>query len=1106
VTSPRHMPDNADLVYFNVRCHLAPVVADISQDSDYDPNVDRRIDAVVTFTPKYKTGEVIHAHSTLPPTGFLVMPVTALIDDGYLKLRSKPDAGAAPLPGTLHGLKAKIAADTGRELPVELDTRAALNYAPVRLLGNSTTLEIDPEHPLYYDFSFTNIKIDGKATNITITGGTFEAPWEADAVIDLLDYMPLTPGPLAQPMVVGPPGPQGPEGPPGPAGGPPGPQGPQGDPGLGIRYKGEVASYEELPTDAEHGDLWVIGNRDDDSTPADAYVWDDADGWIYAGHIQGPQGVPGPAGPPGRDGADGAEGAPGIQGQPGEQGPAGLGIRYAGEVASVADLPTTGQINGDLWVIGNRDDDTTPAESYVWDELTQDWIYAGYIQGVQGVPGPQGNPGLDGAEGPTVVSADAGNTAVLGTDGFIYTPAAVSSLVSAASTADFPATGATGIVYLAEDTGDTYRWDALAKAPTYVRVSERVKSTGIEDSTAVGRAVVTAADDAAGRAALSAVRATPRYYDVRLSGAKCDGVTDDTAAWADAVDKVSAAGGGLIWWEGDSVVTQIKLKSKVGMAGLGVESSRIVQKIGRAAGLAGILLDEANASRVVLRDFGFFGNRNGQVGPELGATAASLSGKTATVTFGAATGLVAGDIIYLTGFTPAEFNGKFRVISVSAAAPFTVTFRTILFKSNTAATATAVGSVKKTLLAPAIYMYRAATGPTLANHLIRNLRIEGVAGTGLYMGFDTRSSLVENVVTYFCDEYGMRMQVWSDNQMSNVDIGQSGLAGLYVQGGGGTRFSSVKVWLSGYVDQGNSATNSCGVYFRDAESCMFSNLNTQENFGPGLVVFGATAPVKGTVCNLLSDSDNIGANSHPAAQLNNSVSGLFNVSVQSNLSSRYVTAGYPTGTGVPFVGVTLVPETSVNNRVTLNAIDGAVTWPMGVLASPSNTIDLCRVPTTSTPTGTLAPNVYRHHTNVVALSGPLTISNPVILPRAVPTGQTYRFVINQDATGGHAITWGSDWKLPASATMPVEPNARAVFDFTCMGKNDTNFQQWVLTNYQVTANWTVTAATLEGVVDELTGGATTLEAMGEEVAPDPARTPRDNPNEEPATPAEGEAQ
>jgi hypothetical protein len=212
VTSSRHIPADADLTYFTVTCHLAPIVADLSQDSDYDPNT-ARIDAVVTFTPKYKAGEVIHSHTSTPPTGFLALPVTALIDDGYLKLRAKPDAGAAPLPGTLHGLKAKIAADTGQEPPVENDLRAALNYAPVRLLGNSTTLEIDPEIPLYYDFTFTNIKIDGKQTNYVITGGTFEAPWE-DTVIDLLDFMPLSPGPYAQPMVVGP---QGPPGEPGPA-------------------------------------------------------------------------------------------------------------------------------------------------------------------------------------------------------------------------------------------------------------------------------------------------------------------------------------------------------------------------------------------------------------------------------------------------------------------------------------------------------------------------------------------------------------------------------------------------------------------------------------------------------------------------------------------------------------------------------------------------------------------------------------------------------------------------------------------------------------------------------------------------------------------------
>jgi hypothetical protein len=61
-------------------------------------------------------------------------------------------------------------------------------------------------------------------------------------------------------------------------------------------------------------------------------------------------------------------------------------------------------------------------------------------------------------------------------------------------------------VFLAEDTGDSFRWDGTK----YVRVSERVLSTGIEDSTEVGRAVVTAADEVAARAAISAENAAAK--------------------------------------------------------------------------------------------------------------------------------------------------------------------------------------------------------------------------------------------------------------------------------------------------------------------------------------------------------------------------------------------------------------------------------------------------------------------------------------------------------------------------------------------------------------------------------------------------------------------
>jgi hypothetical protein len=208
----RDAPANADLTFFAVTCHLAPLVADTSTDADYNPGV-AGITATVVLTPRLRAGELIHAHQASPPTGFLPLPVVATIDtDGLLKLRTTPDTGAAPIAG-VDKLRHRIAADSRRPLPVaEVGTA---EYAPVKLLGNSPALEL--ESPLYYDFSFSNVKIDGQASSYSITGGTFEAPSDPDTVIDLLDWMPLPSGPNASGIIRGPAGEPGEQGPPGPA-------------------------------------------------------------------------------------------------------------------------------------------------------------------------------------------------------------------------------------------------------------------------------------------------------------------------------------------------------------------------------------------------------------------------------------------------------------------------------------------------------------------------------------------------------------------------------------------------------------------------------------------------------------------------------------------------------------------------------------------------------------------------------------------------------------------------------------------------------------------------------------------------------------------------
>ena len=248
--------------------------------------------------------------------------------------------------------------------------------------------------------------------------------------------------------IPGPAGPAGPAGPTGPAGpiGPEGPEGPMGTQGIGIRYVGTVGAEADLPATATQGDLYTVLTPE----PVHGFVWDaTTSAWVDAGPVQGPQGIEGPAGPAGADGKDGLPGKQGAQGVQGEVGPAGadgavgpagpqgdqgiqgeqgiqgiqgaagLGITFKGNVPTEADLPATGQVQGDLWVVATPE----PAHGFVWDETVPGWVDAGPVQGPQGIQGKDGAVGPAGPAGPSAVSTDAGNTSRLGTDSLIFTPA-----------------------------------------------------------------------------------------------------------------------------------------------------------------------------------------------------------------------------------------------------------------------------------------------------------------------------------------------------------------------------------------------------------------------------------------------------------------------------------------------------------------------------------------------------------------------------------------------------------------------------------------------------------------------------------------------------------
>ena len=146
---------------------------------------------------------------------------------------------------------------------------------------------------------------------------------------------------------------------------------------------------------------------------------------------QGPTGPQGPKGDTGATGPQGAQGIQGPRGNTGAQGDPGWGITMKGEVATEANLPSTGNNNGDAYIV--QADDSI----WLWTSA-EGWISGGSIQGPKGdkgdtgAQGPQGIQGATGATGPRGLKGNTGATGAAGVDG-----------TSGTSGAD-GATGATG--------------------------------------------------------------------------------------------------------------------------------------------------------------------------------------------------------------------------------------------------------------------------------------------------------------------------------------------------------------------------------------------------------------------------------------------------------------------------------------------------------------------------------------------------------------------------------------------------------------------------------------------------------------------------------------
>lgn len=271
-------------------------------------------------------------------------------------------------------------------------------------------------------------------------------------------------GPAGPQGVQGPVGAQGPQGLKGDTGsvgpaGPQGEQGPKGDTGEGLNPKGELPSTDGLPVTGQViGDMYYIQGH--------TWIWNGTT-WEDFGSNVGPQGEQGPQGPAGPQGLQGEQGIQGLQGLQGIQGPQGeqgekgdVGSAYIakGTKPTEADLPATGNVSGDTWIVDGI--------AYSWDGSA--WINMGPFrgpQGIQGVDGDIGPAGPQGEQGPQGIQGLTGPQGIQGEMG-----AGVEIIGKLNSTSELPPTGTLGQGYLIDGhfwgwTGSAYEDLGLIQGP-----------------------------------------------------------------------------------------------------------------------------------------------------------------------------------------------------------------------------------------------------------------------------------------------------------------------------------------------------------------------------------------------------------------------------------------------------------------------------------------------------------------------------------------------------------------------------------------------------------------------------------------------------------------
>jgi len=303
-------------------------------------------------------------------------------------------------------------------------------------------------------------------------------------------------------------------------------------------------------------------------------------------------------------------------------------------------------------------------------------------------------------------------------------------------------------------------------------------------------------------------------------------------------------------------------------------------------------------------------------------------------------------------------------------------------------------------------------------HRVLNVRIQACKGSGLYVGEYGGDSTFDNISIYQCDEYGLHAVNASDSMFKNINVGQSGKDGVYLNGPRALHLNTVKSWFSGRLDG-----IGCGFRVRgnNVQTSMV-NCKAQENKGHGFFFFGTGAgtPLTGLMAtSLTSDADNTAASTFVGVRMSDVTASVV----------RILVGQFSGGAGTPAGGVSL--GTGCVGNIIDAAWDSSVSASQftGGSASRGNSIRWHRGHVAGTYAASYTPDIWTADVISLTLTGAITVNAPAVNV----AGQRLTFIFTQNATGGWAVTWNAVYK--AVWTPNTAANKINIIEFVCDGAN-----------------------------------------------------------------------